>query len=443
MPISKVKVLAERGRKKFEGITELAESIKKHGLINPILVDRSTSAVIAGERRLRACTVLSVVWNEQDEKSTPPDHPVRDILSGNIPVTYRDQLKGDKLKEIELEENVCRKELEWPEQIFLQEQIDTLKRSLYGDSTAANPDGWSLEKTANLVGEGRSAVSNKINFARELKKEDPSVLARLRNLPLTAAIKEYEQMKTAQKVERLHAQGSLTLNTSLLHGDSRSLIKTLPDNSIDLLLTDPPFGIPELTDSAGTSRGETTSYTAKLKPDDNLDQALAAKLIDDLAPEWFRVLKPSSHFYIFFAWEIYNDLRRSLINAGFEVCPVPIIWDKGRSTAPFRGYEPAPGYEPVLFGHKPPRAKRLNDACRMVFTYGTVSSSKKLHPFEKPQELLCEFIRLSTNIGDVILDTFGGSGSTIVAAASLGRSAIAFEKDKENFSRAQGRLTLK
>ena len=159
-----------------------------------------------------------------------------------------------------------------------------------------------------------------------------------------------------------------------------------------------------------------------------------------LAPALFRVLKPRGHIYMFFCNEMYPVLMKVLQDTGFIMSPVPVIWDKGRTTGPFMGYTYTASYEPVLFGHKPPRKKRLADPCRDIIVEKIVSSDKKLHPFEKPQGLLRYFIRQSTNMGGLILDPFAGSGATLIAAKAEGRMGIGFEIDGDNFRKAQKRL---
>lgn len=444
--VTDVVILKERGRKSFTNIQELAENIKRHGLLHPIVVEHGTNHLIAGERRLRACTMLPVLWNKADEERTSREHPVRSILDGFLPYTTRNGLPAEQLKEIELDENVQRVELEWPEKIALMEQAHELKTKIYGPKTANNQDGHTLQKLADSTGESIATVSTQVKFAKQLieaKKLDSKIVEKLRNLPLTAAIKEFSRMEVAKHAENLHASGLLKFDSTLLEGDALELIKNIESNSIDCLLSDPPFGIPELTDATGVGRGDSNSYTATLSVDDNLDKNSVEKLIKRMAPELFRVLKPSGHFWIFFAWEVYDCLKSEMQKAGFDVCPVPAIWDKKRSTSPFRGYEPAPCYEPILFGHKPPRSKKLNESCRMVFDIPIIASVNKIHRFEKPQELLTTLVSLSTNKGDIVLDPFAGSASTLIACKQLSRSGIGFEKNNQNFLRAQARLVCK
>jgi site-specific DNA-methyltransferase (adenine-specific) len=445
MKHSDIVVLPNRGRKKFEGIKELAESMKKHGLITALCVNRGNNSLIAGERRLRAIRMLPMLFEQHELANLPPNHAVRDLLNGLVPVVYRDDLPEDQLKEIELEENIFRENLEWPEKLALEAQIHEARLKLYGPKSKENPTGWTLEQTAATVGEAKSTVSQNITFHKKLeeyKKIDPNIVDRLRQMPLSAAVKELDRIEVATETERKAAAGLITLSNQIIHGDCITELRKFSSDFFNCSIADMPFGIPELAESAGESKsGGSTTYTARLLPDDNLDAQGAAELARAWAPELFRVLKPSAHAWTFFSWEIFDAVKSAFRNAGFVICEVPIIWNKGRMTSPFKGYDPAPMYEPILLAHKPPRSRRLSEPVGMVFSYSPVpETAKKIHPFEKPPELLTKLIKLSTNQGETIIDSFAGSFSTGRVAKELGRGCVGIEKSKERYLQAQNAL---
>jgi site-specific DNA-methyltransferase (adenine-specific) len=298
---------------------------------------------------------------------------------------------------------------------------------------------WSQAKTGAAVGLATNTVSKKVAFAKLLRAR-PDLKALVKQMPESVAMRVVEQKQEAEKVERLAKGGKLKLSTSLRLGDCRELIKGLAGASVDLILTDPPFGISTLDEMEGEGRGTVQSYTTILKPQDNATLEEVGGIFQALAPEMQRVLKPGGHFYIFFASEAYSMLVPILKAAQLIVEPVPLVWDKGRTTAPFRGYNYSPSYEPILFGHRAPRIRRLNVPARDILTHTPDSSQSKRHPFQKPMSLLRFLINQSTKMGDVVLDPFAGSGSTIRAARELGRIGIGFELDGEHFHKAQGLL---
>jgi len=419
--ISKL-VVEGRARKRFDHVGGLVSSIRALGLINPITVVPHPDGkykLVAGECRTRACCLLG--WKE-------------------IPATLRKDLSPMEQKLVEMEENVKRADLEWTERIALLEEIDGLKREKEGSSMQKSKDGsgWTSAKTAELAGLTRQTAERQIKFAKELKKR-PDMKDALKGMPITTAIKMFDQKMEAERMGRLAASGHLKVSSDLMLGRAEELIKGMEEDSVDLLITDPPFGIQNLEDKFSDNFNSVV-YTRMLKETDNATADAVTAIFQVLAPELRRVMKPKAHFYIFHASSLYQMLVEVMEREGFEVSKAPLVWDKGRSTAPFMGLNYAASHEPVLFGHSPPRSKRLVKPCRDVLTFSMVNAKDKLHPFEKPQALLRYFIKQSSNLGEVVLDPFAGSGATLVAALATGRVGKGFEVCEDTFLKAQKRL---
>lgn len=415
--IRKLKVLGDRARKEFKNIVELSESIKTNGLINPLTVTPKGDdfILVAGERRLRAC-----------------------ILAGLkvVKVHIFSDLSELEQKTVELEENIRREGLSWEEEIENYRQIDELKRQLHGEKRYNPEDGWSQEKTAELVGETIGGVSKKIKFAKKLK-DRPELKEHIKNLPLTVAMKKVEQFEKAESVQRLVDSGHTKVNTTLVHSSCIEHVKTLSDESVDLLLTDPPFGIDALEAVRGKKRGSVQSYTTTLTESDNLSREAAIDILEQLAPELYRVLKPGAHFYIFNDFEGIATLVNTLEKAGFEIEWPLLIWNKERTTAPFRGYNYTPQAEAILFGIKPPRKRMLAKPASQILNFKPTESEDKIHPFQKPLELLDFLITQSTDRGQVVYDPFAGSAATLLAAKKSGRSGVGCELNEKNWKNAQ------
>lgn len=415
-------VKKDRGRQEFKKIQELAESIQKFGLIHPIVVSPLEDQpgkyeLIAGERRFRACLFLGLA---------------------KVKVTFRDDLDDLSKKEIELEENLRRSDLTWTEQIVLVKQIDEIKRKQHGESRYSK-DGWNTEKTADLLNTSKQTVSRQINLAKTLE-ERPDLKEKVKNLPMSVAMKVVKQTEERERVERLAKSKSFSPVQKIVNYDAYEGLKTMPAESVDLIITDPPFGTSTIDESEGKSRGGVQSYYQILKPDDNSTKEEVEDLLSRVIPEMYRILKPSSHIYIFYGTDFYEFLRQTMTKAGFIVEPIPLIWNKMRSTTIFHGYSYTSCYEPILFAHKPPREKRLAEAAKSILDFSPVSSQKKIHPFEKPQELLTFLIKQSSNMKDTVFDPFAGSGATIKAAVDAGRHGAGFEKNPDHYKLAIGRL---
>jgi len=406
LPASSI-FIGERCRKDFSKVGDLAESIDKFGLDNPVTVSGPDAAtgkhrLIAGECRFRAMLVLGVA---------------------DIPVIIRTDLSLSEQKELELEENLQRGKLAWEEQAEGERQLHYLLQER-AEGT------WGLEDTAEKIGSSRTAVARNIGMAEKIAAR-PELLATVGHLPFNAAVKRVEQIEQAERVVR--ETTGVALRSTMSRGDSRLLLAGLDAASVSLVLTDPPFGIEQI----GLNRrhdlsGGSNAQQASLQETDNLSDAAVGALLRWLMPEIERVLKPSGHFYIFTCQQMWGRLREATLDAGLELQEYPLVWSKGRTTAPGRGYMYSPCSEPVLFGWKPPRKRMLEKNMAALLECKPIRGKRSIHPFQKPVELLKTLVSQSTLPGETVLDPFCGSASTLVAAVKLGRSAVGFDLDPAN-----------
>src|SRR5208282_5009721 len=114
-------------------------------------------------------------------------------------------------------------------------------------------------------------------------------------------------------------------------------------------------------------------------------------------------------------------------SSGFDVRDVVCIWHKlGGATGTVNwDKDYAPAWEPFLLAHNGER--RLAHKRENVFDYAPPPPSQRFHPNQKPVNLLMELIAQSTDPGDLILDPFGGAGSTAIAALKTKRKFLTFE----------------
>lgn len=130
-----------------------------------------------------------------------------------------------------------------------------------------------------------------------------------------------------------------------------------------------------------------------------------------------------------------KDLQTKAEQVGF-IFQNLLVWDK-RTATPNRYYMQA--LEFILMLRKG-AARSINDmGCKNIFTIPNIIGTKR-HPTEKPISLMMEFVRNSTNDGDIVLDPFAGSGSTLIAAQRLNRRYIGFEIDPDYYAIAVKRL---
>lgn len=412
-----------RGRKEFKDISKLAASIKKFGVMHPIVVDKTEDGrytLIAGERRLRACMMADIA---------------------DVPVTIREETDPLVMKEMELEENVQRMDLKWPEECEILRQLDELKRvqtlgtdeNIY-DQRAGWVDGekktWTYKQTADLVGRSEGTVAQDIKLARVVR-ENPDIKKAVSHLPKSMARKKAMVLLEAKALEKALKDRKIDINQELKLGPCEKLIKALGDNSIDMLLTDPPFAC-ETMNQVGSGLHTNYAYEAS-----NMGESISMlSVYKELIPELRRVLKPGAHCYIFHAMESYCVIHEMLKENGFSVDDMPIIWAKGLTTSKPKDWHYQPSYEAITFAIKEPRGRPLLKPCANVISITPLHSSKKAHPLQKPEDLLKIFIENSSSIGETILDPFAGSASTLKTARALHRKAIGFELNEVNYERA-------
>ena len=194
--------------------------------------------------------------------------------------------------------------------------------------------------------------------------------------------------------------------------DAIDWLKTIEDNSVDLFITDPPYESLEKHRKIGT----TTRLKQSKSSSNQWFDIFPNSRFHDLFKEIYRVMKKNSHFYLFCDQETMFIVKPIAESVGFKFWK-PIVWDK---QAVGMGYHYRARYEFILFFEKGKR--KLNDlGVTDVLEYKRVW---KGYPTEKPVELLEMLIKQSSNEGEVIADSFFGSGATFIAASNLSRNFI-------------------
>ena len=213
------------------------------------------------------------------------------------------------------------------------------------------------------------------------------------------------------------------LKIDLRLGDCLEVMKTIPDNSIDLIFTDSPYGF---------------GYQSNMKK--NKDLPMFYDRNTSWLNEWLykanKILKDDGHLYMFAPVQKIDEFKQKIEN--FFIIKNILVWNKsGFGMGDLYG-QYAPSYEFIIFAVKE-QGKKLNGKReRDVLTFNKCKA--KFHPTEKPVELLEYIILKSSNEGEVVLDTFMGSGSTGVACKNLNRNFIGIELDETYFNIAKERI---
>lgn len=187
----------------------------------------------------------------------------------------------------------------------------------------------------------------------------------------------------------------------IYHADCRDILPLIPDKSIDLVLTDPPYGI---------------DYQSAWR----IDRQRKEKIVgDNEFPLWmFDLLHPQNAMLVFCRWDILSILQKpkSLI-----------VWDKCRHSMGDLEHEYGRQWEGIAFypfnGHQ--FLNRPKDIIRIP----CIPPSQLRHPNEKPIALMAQL--LVDNAGEIISDSFMGIGSTLMAAKKLNRKCIGIEIEEK------------
>ena len=214
----------------------------------------------------------------------------------------------------------------------------------------------------------------------------------------------------------------------LLQGNCLEVMKYIPDKSIDLILTDPPYLMNYKTNRR---KNKEHDFCNPIQNDDN--EEVVKKSIVEMA----RLLKDTGALYVFCnANKI--EIFKKIISELFIFKNI-LIWVKNNHTAGDLKGAYGKKTEFIIYATKGKHylnGKRDTD----VLFYNKVSGKRQIHQNEKPIDLLEFIISKSSNINDIVLDCFMGSGTTGAAAKNLNRRFIGIELEKEYFEIAKKRI---
>ncbi|WP_261521728.1 DNA-methyltransferase [Burkholderia multivorans] len=233
------------------------------------------------------------------------------------------------------------------------------------------------------------------------------------------------------------------LNQGLVHEDSLIGMKNLPDSSIDLVLTDPPYGIAnnaKLTKVGGKIVSTTQAWGNDFQ-DAWADMNAYWEWFQPYVAEFNRVMKDGASCILFLDRK-YTGLLTHLIEQEFDLDFKNKIY--------FKKVNPVPGIRKNNYRSSIEEAVWFTKGKGYTFNFGaqkemtqcyegSIGKKATRHPTEKYSWMIDPLIKNHSKPGDLILDAFAGSGSTIVSAWKQGRKTIGFEKNSEFFKMAHAR----
>lgn len=417
-------IVEDRARDDYGNIEELKESIRQKGIIQPVTVD-SNNRLLAGGRRYEASRQLGLP---------------------TIPAIIREVVDQIDSLEIELIENLHRKDFSWVEESRLVQRIN----NLYLEKNKGN---WSGRKTAELLDRGVGTVSRNLQLARALEVL-PELAEQRTADDAFKVLKKMEEKAITQELAdrqraRLENEGSAdpgVVHNALEQGIKNTLklardnymigdvftgMKSLRDNGrIDIIECDPPYGI-DLNEQKATKG----SPTSNVHTYEEIKREEYPTFLDNLTKELYRVAGKDCWLVFWYGPTWHQAVLDSLRRAGWHVDEIPAIWAKTQGQTMQPEVYLARGYEPFFLCRKgkPIMAQRgrLN-----VFNFPGVAGKSKYHPTQRPVDLIKEiFTTLGVGQQHVFVP-FLGSGATLLACYDLGFRGFGFDLNgeyKDNF----------
>lgn len=436
-------IIRDRQRKKAVSpseLNELKESIGGKCLLSPPVCfelegDTHQFLLIAGETRTKAIDLLA-----KERRTFSCDNQT--IKPGEMPIILCGLEDLLTQKEVELDENILRHELDWKDRAQALADIHAMR-------IASNPSQTQRQTAEELItkGGGGAVGVRGVNSMRETIRNAVLIAPHLNNPAIANArnLTEARQLVLKQEQERAHsilAQRALKSGAQKIiadcevrNGDLLIELPKIDGNQFDLLLSDPPYGI---NATGGGFRSRTIHHH-------NYDDTpeYAKKLLLCILTESFRLTKQRANLFLFTDIDNWDWLQRVSAQIGWTPFRRPLIWGKSDSEglAPWGAKGPRITTDFIFFATK--GQKGLLASPIDYLRVNRVARNERLHAAEKPVELLTKLIECSTLPGDRILDPCCGSGSTLIAARECGRRALGIERDEAYYNTAMSNVYMR
>ena len=399
----------DRQRRELTGIDELAESINRVGLINPVVITPD-GTLVAGERRLTACRQLG--WT-------------------SIPVQFTTDLSDYELQCIELEENVKRVDLPWQDQCLAIARFHKLK--------TGNEPEWSQDQTADALGIARPTVTRYLAVAGEIEAGNEKVATAdkfsvARNIvDRTAERRKTSALATIDtgisSILGEEKANDISSDIPILNTNFHLWQETYDGPGFNLIHCDFPYGI-DVADSPRQNSAMVDYY------DDSADTYWL--LVDRLAFAMRNVVAPSAHLIFWFSMEKYQQTLEALDGMGWQVNPFPLIWHKsdnaGVAPDPQRG--PRRTYETAFFCARGDRKLTQSGTKSNSFAFPG-NRADAIHISEKPVPVLRHFMSMVCDEYSTVFDPTCGSGNSLKTGLELkANSVLGLELSEEFYGNA-------
>lgn len=422
---SEVTISPDRQRSALDksAVADLRKSIGERGLLHPPSFSRTGTPehplyrLVAGRTRLAAIDLIAT-------EGAFFLCGGRVIAPGEVPITLFHS--DDKLErfEAELEENIIRRDLDWPDRVRALAKLHVLRSD-------ANPS-QTQKKTAQEIAERSSDPSpQNVEKLRQEVRRATVLAAHLDNPTVQKARNETEAYQLVLAEENSKYEAELlrrrkkgvegSLRCTVRQGDATELMQTMDAGQFDLILSDPPYGL-----DAGA-----VGYRARTIYHHNYDDSSenARRILQSILTEGFRLTKLKANLFLFTDIKHFEFLQAASARMGWTPWRHPIIWQKSTAEGlvPWGRNGFVHTFDIIFFATKGRRGTNATNVD--ILTYPRVARNERIYAAEKPVPLLSRLIELTTLPGDSVFDPCAGSGSTLLAAKQLKRHSFGIEID--------------
>jgi DNA modification methylase/ParB-like chromosome segregation protein Spo0J len=233
-----------------------------------------------------------------------------------------------------------------------------------------------------------------------------------------------EEKKAEYKEKVLEARIEPKISENIKHGNCLEILETLHDGCIDLVLTDPPYGI-EYVSNRSIYDG---TITKRGLLNDGKEEAF--ELLDKACEILQRKTAENAHLYFFCSWSVFSKFE-NIISKYFTI-KTPIVWDKGNKGSGDLENDWGNQTEIIIYCVK--GKKLINNRRGNIINVSRLHTSRMVHPTQKPDELIRQILEVSATAGDFVVDPFMGSGSTVKVCKEMKLKALGIELDQEMFN---------
>lgn len=365
------------------------------------------------------------------ELGWPISHGLTPIPPGHIAAIDLGELDELQAKEREYAENEEREAISWDDRDRAIAEIHELREAQAAElgrrqTFLATAQELMPQRTIESPTGAIRSVSEALIRVKHL--DDPEVAKAKSAKEAMRIIERKAELQAWERRAGELAKVQTHERHQLLLGAMEDLLPGLPNASIDVLITDPPYGV------------DAQDFGSQFTKEAHFDDSLKTwRLHMHVLAEWsVPKCKAEAHAYIFCDPKNFQELSEIFAAAGWYLWPWPLVWHKigANGALPRPEHGPRRQYECILYAIKGDRRTlRIDSDVIAISPY-----RDSLHPHRKPRELYLNLLRRSARPGDAILDPFAGTGVVFEAANVMQLTALGIEKDPAMFAIAEAAL---